>query len=352
MKISVCIITKNEADNLERCLKSLKNIYDEIVVVDTGSVDNTLNVMNEHADIQGKFEWCDNFSKARNYCVSLASNDWIMVLDSDEWIEKADVKEIERIFSVRPEVIGRVRITNYYHKDGEAQAGQEQVCRFFNRKYHEYQGRIHEQLVKKDGSQPEIVNIPVEIGHSGYDGSDEDKRRKAKRNIELLLLDLQENGDEPYVLYQLGKSCYMQKEYEQSAQYFEKALWFDLEPKLEFVQDMIETYGYALLQLKRYNEMMFLENIYKEFAVSADYVFLMGLAYMNNGMFDKAIAEFEKATKYTTCKVKGCNDYKAYYNAGVICECMGRKNEAAHYYKKCTAYEPALEGLKRLNDTI
>ena len=89
-----------------------------------------------------------------------------------------------------------------------------------------------------------------------------------------------------------------------------------LNPKLEYVQDMVETYGYSLHIMdfwnnqKRIQEMMFLENVYNEFAVSADYVFLMGLAYMNNGLFDKAIDEFNKAKLYKLCKIEGCNSYK------------------------------------------
>ena len=116
------------------------------------------------------------------------------------------------------------------------------------------------------------------------------------------MMDLMENGASPYTYYQIGKSYYMQKDYEKASEYFEKGLEYDLNPKLEYVQDMVETYGYSLLNQKRIQEMMFLENVYNEFAVSADYVFLMGLAYMNNGLFDKAIDEFNKAKLYKLCK--------------------------------------------------
>ena len=91
-----------------------------------------------------------------------------------------------------------------------------------------------------------------------------------------------------------------------------------------------------------------LENVYNEFAVSADYVFLMGLAYMNNGLFDKAIDEFNKAKLYKLCKIEGCNSYKADYNIGVIYECLGNKEKALENYKKCGRYDPALNGIKRI----
>lgn len=73
------------------------------------------------------------------------------------------------------------------------------------------------------------------------------------------MMDLMENGASPYTYYQIGKSYYMQKDYEKASEYFEKGLEYDLNPKLEYVQDMVETYGYSLLNQKRIQEMMFLE---------------------------------------------------------------------------------------------
>lgn len=348
MKLSVCIITKNEAEKLEKCLKSLKAYDVEIVVADTGSTDATEQVIKKYADVSGNFAWCDDFSKARNYSISLANNDWIFVLDSDEWIEQFDMEQAGKIFCEAPKCAGRIERVNRYDGTDGKETGHERICRIFDRRYYEYRGRIHEQVTRKDGKCAKYQNVPVQIGHSGYEGTAEEKQKKAKRNIQLLLLDLEENGEDPYTLYQLGKSYYMCRQYDKAAQYFEQGLGFDLEPGLEYVQDMVETYGYALLQMKRYEEMMFLQNIYEEFAVSADYVFLMGLAYMNNGMFQEAVGEFEKAAAYSFCKVEGCNSYKAYYNAGVICECLGDSKKAGQYYNKCGKYEPALEGLKRL----
>lgn len=352
MNISVCIITKNEASKLKKCLKSIKDYNFEIVVVDTGSNDDTDKVIEQYADKSSKFQWCDDFSKARNYSISLASNDIIFVLDSDEWLESFDVKMVERVMSGDTRTVGRVERINEIAAAQPGEKGHERISRIFNRKYYEYKGRIHEQVSGRQNGEAVYEEVPVRIGHSGYNGTDDEKRMKAARNIKLLLLDLEENGKDPYVLYQLGKSYYMQKEYEPAAKYFEEGLAFDLEPKLEYVQDMVETYGYTLLNQKRYGEMLFLKEIYQEFAVSADYIFLTGLAYMYNEMYDKAITEFEKATRHRVCKIEGCNSFKAFYNAGVICECLGKRDEALKYYEKCGHYEPATKGIDRLNQRI
>lgn len=349
LDISVCIITKNEADKLEKCLLSLKKYNLEIVVVDTGSTDNTSVIIDKYADISGSYKWCDDFSKARNYSISLAGNDWILVLDSDEWIEKMNIDEVAAIISNQSvNCTGKIELINNINYDNELTRGVERITRLFNRKQCHYEGRIHEQVVSIDKNVVTAVDVPITVSHSGYMGSVDNKKKKAERNIRLLELELKENGPDAYIYYQLGKSYYMQGDYKNASVNFEKGLSFDLDPKLEYVQDMVETYGYSLLNEKRIPEMMFLQNIYSEFAVSADYVFLMGLAYMNNGLFDKAIEEFNKAKLYKLCKIDGCNSYKADYNIGVIYECLGDTAKAVLSYKKCQSYEPALKGLKRL----
>lgn len=349
MNISVCIIAKNASKYLEKCISSIKKYGFEIIVVDTGSSDDTAAIAGRYADKTGYFEWCNDFSSARNYSISMASNDNILVIDSDECIEELDKDRLFEMINDKPEFVGRLERVNVYSLNGERVEGHERICRLFNRKYHKYRGRIHEQVVRRDGEEIVYQNIPLKILHYGYDGDRNDKKAKSDRNIELLLMDIKENGEDPYTLYQLGKSYYMQEDYCKACDYFEKGLWYDLEPKLEYVQDMVETYGYALLSCKRYADALTLRGVYNEFSASADFVFLMGLIYMNNSLFDEAIEEFNKAAAYKYCKVEGCNSYKAFYNAGVICECLGRKKEAADYYKKCGGYEPALEGIRRVN---
>ena len=349
MNLSVCIITKNEALKLKKCLASLKRYDVEIVVVDTGSTDETLQIIEEYADIKGNYKWNDNFAEARNCSITLANNEWILVLDSDEWIESADMNLINSILlQSDSNIVGRIESINDINLSGENVKGTERISRLFNKKYCHYEGRIHEQVVSNNGDEIKTIDVPIIAGHSGYAGSEDDKKKKSERNIKLLMMDLMENGASPYTYYQIGKSYYMQKDYEKASEYFEKGLEYDLNPKLEYVQDMVETYGYSLLNQKRIQEMMFLENVYNEFAVSADYVFLMGLAYMNNGLFDKAIDEFNKAKLYKLCKIEGCNSYKADYNIGVIYECLGNKEKALENYKKCGRYDPALNGIKRI----
>lgn len=85
--ISVCMIVKNEASILERCLESLKGLYEELIIVDTGSDDNTIDIAHKYTDKVFTYEWDGNFSNARNFCISHATCDYIYSADADEIIE-------------------------------------------------------------------------------------------------------------------------------------------------------------------------------------------------------------------------------------------------------------------------
>ena len=156
------------------------------------------------------------------------------------------------------------------------------------------------------------------------------------------------SGQIPYLLYQLGKSYYMMGEYGVACEWFAQGLSFDLNPTLEYVIDMVETYGYALINSGQEQTALFFENIYDEFGKRADFHFLMGLIYMKNARFTEAVREFEKATGHAECRAQGANSYRANYNIGVIYECLGKKEEALAYYRKCGGYAPAEERIREL----
>ena len=111
---------------------------------------------------------------------------------------------------------------------------------------------------------------------------------------------------------------------------------------------MVETYGYALLNSGQVEQALFFESIYDEFGKNADFQFLMGLIYMNNARFEDAVLEFEKATKHRECRNAGTNSYAAFYNIGVIYECLGDEKQAKQYYGKCGEYEPAKARLSEI----
>lgn len=352
MQLSVCIIARNEEKNIERCLEALKPTGFELVVVDTGSADRTKEIARRHTGCVYDYVWCDDFAAAKNFAVSKASNDCVMVIDSDEFLETLDKEELDRMLSRHPDEVGRIQRRNTFSRKGVGQENREWINRIFDRRKFHYEGRIHEQIMPLGGGGYRTYQAPVVIEHTGYDLTDEERRKKADRNITLLQRELEhlaaeeEQEQAPYLLYQLGKSYYMTGDYAKACEFFSRGLSYDLNPGLEYVIDMVETYGYALLNSGHAKQALFFENIYQEFGTSADFQFLMGLIYMKNARFEEAVAEFFKAVKHSECRNQGTNSYAAYYNAGVIYECLGNREKARECYGRCGEYEPAVKRLQ------
>ena len=89
-RISVAMIVRDEEQNLRRCLESVQDLVDEIVVVDTGSVDATVEVATSFGAKVSHFTWVDDFAAARNFALAQAAHPWRLVLDADEWIVDRD----------------------------------------------------------------------------------------------------------------------------------------------------------------------------------------------------------------------------------------------------------------------
>lgn len=346
--ISLCMIVKNEEANLKQCLEQISGYVDEIIIVDTGSTDRTREIALAFTDKVFDYPWNNDFSEARNYSISKSENEYILVLDSDEIVETIDILEIKRLINQNPHKIGRLLRRNEYSRKGKFFTYKERVNRLFSKNDYHYEGIIHEQLVPFQPMTIDTYHIPLSIRHSGYEGDLDTRKKKTQRNILLLKQAAQANPEDPYIIYQLGKSYYMEEDYQTACDYFSKALYFDLDPNLEYVQDMVESYGYCLINAEQYETALQLLGIYDEFSHSADFVFLIALILMNNGEFGKAIEEFHKAVQHKECKMEGVNDYLAFYNIGVIYQCLGDKQNALDSYKKCQNYDLALERLKEM----
>lgn len=350
--ISICIIAKNEEKHLEPFLSSIKKHFKEypyeIVFVDTGSTDSTLSIATKYTDKIFHFKWINDFSAARNFSLGCAVNDWILVLDCDEYITEMDPSGFQVMMQQQPNGVGMLSRKNHYEMNGTDSVYTDDVERFFNRKLFHYEAIIHEQVCALNGKPFNRIAIPLQVDHCGYNGSFEDLCKKAERNNELLLKMLEEKPDDPYLYFQLGQSYNMLNDDEKACYYYGQGLEYDVNPQAEFVQMMVIGYGYALLHLQRFDEALQFQNIYEEFASTADFVCLMGLIYLRNGMVVSAMTEFLKATTFDTARTEGANTFIPTFNMGCINEVLGDLDTAITLYKKCGNFKPALDRLKEL----
>ncbi|WP_379138902.1 glycosyltransferase family 2 protein [Paenibacillus sp. sgz500958] len=189
------MIVKDESRSILRCLNSLVDAVDEIVIVDTGSTDNTVNLIKEfnvthNMNVQvHHFEWIGDFSAARNFSLSKTTYDWKFVIDADEFLHPEDAKNLRDLCKQAAEdgtenIVIDVECINI--ADNEVIGVYSQgMARLFRGKEIRFERKIHEQLTLT-GVAGKRISLPIRLYHDGYDPKLVNKNQKALRNIKLL----------------------------------------------------------------------------------------------------------------------------------------------------------------------
>lgn len=207
-KLSVCMIVKDEELFIANALHSARGA-DEIVVVDTGSSDDTREIASAHHAKVFDHEWKNSFAEARNRSVRESSGDFILILDADEELEKGSIEFIKSLINNYPDpyAVFQLLVTNV----GNDQNAQHFTPRLFKKeKFVAFHGRLHECVVMD--KEIKLYNLPeVTITHYGYQTHIVESRKKTERNLELLKLSaLDSGGSEPFVFYNIAIT-YMSK---------------------------------------------------------------------------------------------------------------------------------------------
>ena len=210
LKISACYIVKNEAKNLAKSIKSLKTQVNEIVVVDTGSTDNTIAVARKLGAKVYSFPWQDDFSQARNFALSKAKGDWLVLLDADEYFTANTAGNIRKIIRQAQQADALlIQMVNYDVDKAEIQDYFYQLRIVRNQQGLHYEGKIHEELKLSEGKSMKFFRIPpelLEIYHTGYASSV--SRQKLERNLKLLQQAV-DNGQSEADLARYFCDCYL-----------------------------------------------------------------------------------------------------------------------------------------------
>lgn len=189
MKISACYIVKNEQENIRRSIESLKNQYDELIVIDTGSEDGTVDVVRSLGGKVFVYPWQDDFSAARNFALQKAVGDWLVFLDADEYFTSATAENLQQVLELAtPDADGlMVDIVNFDVDTGEVQNHFYQARILRNQQGLHYEGIIHEMPSLQNGENLRFQCISsdlLQIYHTGY--RSKLSRKKAERNLQLL----------------------------------------------------------------------------------------------------------------------------------------------------------------------
>jgi glycosyltransferase involved in cell wall biosynthesis len=209
--LSLCMIVKNEEEFLPACLESVKDYVDEIIIVDTGSTDKTVEIAGKYGAKVYHHAWENSFSKARNYSLKYATCDWIMWLDADEEVDKEDAHKLrEAIKDNDVNVICLPLFSRFNNDKNLAVANSGKIFRN-NLGFH-FEGIVHNAL-KFSGP---TKNVNIRIDHYGYNQDEEQMERKFIRTSTLLKEQIKNDPEDPKPHHYLATAYLERKKYDES----------------------------------------------------------------------------------------------------------------------------------------
>ncbi|SES71639.1 Glycosyltransferase involved in cell wall bisynthesis [Salinibacillus kushneri] len=299
MKLSFVMMVKNESKYIENVLQSIQPVSDvvesEIIVLDTGSSDDTPKIAKKYTEHVYYHKWNNDFAAMRNKSISYSKGEWIFVIDGDEIItnqqslidffEKGRDQNFNSVY---------VNIKNIIREE-EGKYNVSTVARMFkNKKNFKYVGAIHEQPLKEE---PAFL-MELTLVHYGYLATDKKlMERKFTRNSDLLHQELEKDPDNIYYLHQLFNTYGMHKENEKALEYIEKAYEIAKRKKIDLSR-MMYIYSDLVMGLLNNKKIFQAEQICKE-AIKVkdglmDFYFYLGKAQMAMGKYSEAIKNYEK----------------------------------------------------------
>ncbi|MCE9661121.1 MAG: glycosyltransferase family 2 protein [Burkholderiales bacterium] len=346
--IELVMIVRDEERCLGRCLASVRPWVDAIVVLDTGSVDASVEIARRHGARVARFEWSDDFAAARNAALAASDARWRLVLDADEWIVEGG-ESLAALRTQPPDFIGQVRVASLFDAAG---GGVEEAPSWLPRvlpRGVSYAGRIHEQ---PESTLPRR-RLPLLIGHDGY--LDAQKAAKAGRNARLLELALQAEPEDGYLRYQYGKDLELRARFAAAAPHYLQALdRCDL--RAGWRHDLVLRTLFTLKKLGRFEEAMALaEAEMPRWPGSPDFFFTLGdllldwaaarpehgatLLPMIESSWLRAIEIGEQPQLQDT--VRGRGSFLAAHNLAVLHRTLGAEAEAERWRGREAAFRNA-----------
>ena len=356
-KISACMIVKNEEEFLPNCLNSIKGVVDEIIIVDTGSTDDTMTIAKNFGAKVYHHPWNDSFSEARNHCLNHASGDWILQIDADEELEQADIPKLRLAISdhryngiiIAIQSIIKDGLHTFYHP------------RIFRRGKGFYKDIIHEQTI----IEGERLPTEIRLYHHGYNLDGKKMRIKWQRTTHLLKKQIAHNKHDGFAWFNLIRNYRIQDLFQDGIDAGEEALKI-MSPVSFLNHDKtdINLHHYVMIIYETANCHLYNENYSKakelcHFALSKlaelkiepeniDLIFTLACIYLKEGDYRKAIDYFERFLSLREWYLKNINkislmvdtmgyDYTAYNGLGICSGKLGHLQTAIDYLQKAIA---------------
>lgn len=348
LSISLCMIVRDEADCLERCLLSVLPYVREMIIVDTGSVDETREIARRYGARVEEVAWTDDFSAARNAGLALATGDWIFVLDADEQLVSVDVDRLR-------EQMSDGRVYGFYvhmiHSVGDPAEGEfvtDSVCRLFrNDPRIRFSGTVHEEVVSSILRIPGAVlaRAPIRIAHDGYLEERIVRKRKNERNARLLETAARLSPGDPRIRYAVGTEYFQRRDYERAWEWFREALRHA--PVTEgYTSDLALKAAYCLREIGKMDEasglidqaLVFYPDFTDLLELKAVILFESNRPAAALDAVKRALRAGDSSERYSS--VSGSGTYRTLYWAGRIRESLALWEEAKEDYVRALGFRP------------
>ena len=346
--LSICMMVKNEAGNLPRCLESLKPLMtavsSELIVVDTGSNDDTVEIARRYTDKIYFHPWNNNFSEMRNITIGYATGRWLLIIDADEELlsHQSLVKFLNKKHPA--DIVGAAMFVRNHTSDTQWVVLNSPRIFRNDGKMH-YKGAIHNTPVIVGG----IEVTDAIIAHYGYLSTDKDlMERKFQRTSTILKSELERDPDNIYYLFQLSTTYAMHNDNEESLAEIVKA--YELLKKDANPKGYVYVYcQYAKCCVNTGRDQKAEEICLEGIGLEEEYLdlyFFLAQAQANNEKYNAAIDSFEKflslVDNFDDLKIK----YNPVINHHTICAANEARYNLAVLYRKTGQYDKALATLK------
>lgn len=343
--LSLCMIAKNEAHNLPRCLGSVADAVDELIIVDTGSRDQTVAIAEQHGATVLYHQWTNDFAAARNVGLEAATGEWIVVLDADEELEAGSGPRLRELLRQASEAAGVLVPVINLVSDGVWQHAEASVSLrvFRNHPDIRYERELHEQVLPSieralPGAQI-VTATDVRILHHGYQHDEVKRKGKQFRNLPLARQAVKEIGDD-FSHFNLGIELLIHKRFSQALAELEEAERL-LQPNSGLLAKLAKAKVYCLMSLgERERALQEADAFLDQLPEFTDLVFLRGHILFSLGRHAEAGEAFQRClelgpastVRYPGADV-GAGSYEAAWMLGQVHEHSEDWSAAARSYR-------------------
>ncbi len=352
------MIVKNEQENLSRCLESVKEIVDEMIIVDTGSTDDTVRIAESFGAKVYSYQWKDDFSDARNQSLKHASCDWILLMDGDDELDKSSQREVLELVEKNEAEAYFFKTVSYIgDKPGLDVLNNLNLRLMKNGKGYFFSNPIHEQIysnIMRITPNAKIVNLDIKVYHYGYLNKNIKGQDKRKRNIRILEKELEHSPGYGFSLFNLGNEYYASGSYLKALECYEQS-YAKFDAAQGFSSKLIIKMVNCLINCRKYERALELVTrglaYYPEFT---ELEYFRSTVYLNQMKYTMALRHLEKCIEMGEpplhlSMVEGVGSYRAYYIMGEIYYKLEDFEEAAECFSKsvslCIGFDPAITKL-------